>query len=69
MIGPQQRTDRELIECKRDGCDQVVAVRFVQSGDVKPVIIGAFIDGQGRLVVPCPKCGERNRVGSLVPAV
>lgn len=58
--------EKQLIECKRAGCDQVVAVRFLRSGDVRPVIIGAFVDGTGRLVVPCPKCGERNRVPSAV---
>lgn len=54
-------TQTQTIRCKEPTCEQVIAVKH-PSGDVRPVVVGAFVDNRGRLTIICPSCGHRNRV-------
>lgn len=53
--------DGRLVRCRTPGCNQVLA-RVGERGDVYPVVVGAFVDREGRLVVVCPSCDNRNRL-------
>lgn len=60
-VAVQQPDDRaELIRCKAPGCHQVLAWRY-PSGDLRPAVVGGFVDARGRLTIKCPACGTRWR--------
>lgn len=63
----------ELIRCKRRGpegapCGQVLARRY-PSGDVHPVVVGAFVDKYGKTTITCPVCAQRLRLPVFDEAV
>lgn len=54
-----------LIRCRRDGCEQVLA-HYTDSAHTEFEIDVARVrvDKDGRQVVICPACGQRNRLPS-----
>jgi hypothetical protein len=50
-----------LVRCKSPACEQVLA-RVGERGDVYPVVVGAYVDKEGRLTIHCPLCTMRNRL-------
>lgn len=39
--------------CDRCGC---LLAKRLPDGGVYPVMVGTYLDGAGRLVIPCPEC-------------
>jgi len=48
-----------LVRCR--DCGQVLARRWA-GGGLRILVLGAYVDREGRLVVECPACGRKNRV-------
>lgn len=45
--------------CDRCGC---LLAKRLPDGGVYPIMVGAYLDGAGRFVIPCPECQVEVRV-------
>lgn len=55
----EEPPDPLLIRCR--DCGQLLARRW-QGGGLRILVLGAYVDREGRLTVECPACGRKSRV-------